>query len=95
MDKTQQHRIVLKFIEEMGIDNDHHTATLIDLIAGHSKSDDPAADLRKASFYLLRLIEKHEQEFYNKDFDEEYDRETDPSVSPTGTKVLRIYDKLY
>lgn len=84
MDRTQQHRLTLKFIEEMELDDDHHTATLIDLIAGHRKSNDPVAALRKASFYLLRLLEKYEE-------DEQACVGTDPNFAP-GTKVLRLYD---
>jgi hypothetical protein len=87
MDRTQQHRITLKFIEEMELDDDHHAATLIDLIAGHRKSNNPVADLRKASFYLLRLLERYEE-------DEQSDVGTDPNGSPTRTKVLRLYDTL-
>lgn len=88
MDRTQQHRRTLKFIEEMELD--HHSATLVDLIANHKQSRAPLDDLRKASFYLLRLIEMYEQ-------DEEADVDTDPhlpKVGSEGTKVLRLYEKL-
>ena len=86
MDRTQQHRITLKFIEEMELHKDHHTATLIDLIAGHRKSNNPVTDLKKASFYLLRLLEKYQE-------DEQSEVGTDPNHSP-GTKVLRLHDDL-
>lgn len=72
----------------MGLD--HHAAALVDLIANHKDSHAPLEDLRKASFYLLRLIEMHE-------IDEEADVATDPrieGISKNGTKVLRLYEKL-
>jgi hypothetical protein len=88
MDRTQQHRKTLKFIEELELD--HHSATLVDLIANHKSARAPLDDLRKASFYLLRLIEMYEQ-------DEEADVDTDPraeGIGKNGTKVLRLYEKL-
>ena len=90
MDRTQQTRLTLKFIEAMGLETDHHTSTLVDLIVNHKNSHDPLEDLRKASFYLLRLMEMYKE-------DEQSGIQTNPrieSVGLNGTKVLRIYDQL-
>jgi hypothetical protein len=89
MDRTQQHRLTLKFIEVMGLESDHCTATIIDLIVNHKNSHNPIEDLEKAAFYLLRL-----QEMYRED--KQIDIATNPNVKTpsNGTKVLRVYDQL-
>lgn len=107
-DRTQHNRLTLKFIEDVGLGNDHCTATLIDLVAGHKKSQTPLADLQKASLYLLRILEKFEIKVNTTPETQEEEQvleKTGPShyavdqhdeeYAPTGTKVLRTYDSLF